>query len=341
MSTLQDLAERLRAGVRRLPIDIVVVAADQLVVATELLGWVRRTSQQPMGVPQLAAAVEHLEHAVRAMRAAQDQVEEYLAAIGLSTVPVSDATGRIIRRAQLPEDEAPPPQAERQVVPLQRWWVARVDEITSDDGERPAGSAAGASTDGTANGGGPGKGSAGDTDPVGLLRRVAELVRSDDRSTLRDDLRRAHPPVGLGLAAVAPAALRRLATDLLGRAPRPDDVRHLTELTESRTRQLLPGLPAAVGQTLIARVCRVPPEQRERERAERERALAEARQEREKAQRERGQDGRPTTQPLPEVDHPADAAVAGAVIVGILAQRLGRDPQTLDKELTEPEPPHG
>ena len=87
-------------------------------------------------------------------------------------------------------------------------------------------------------------------------------IRAGDRDRLHTELRRAHADVGLGLAAVAPPLLRELAGELLGHPPRADDLGRLRRELDGRVRDLLPGLPPPVLDTLLTRVCRMPPPRR-------------------------------------------------------------------------------
>src|SRR4029450_4072110 len=79
MSLLQELGAQLRATSDELPTGLVTVAMERLRSATELLNWVRQTSVDPIGVPQLGNATEHAEHASAALRIAQDAIASYLA----------------------------------------------------------------------------------------------------------------------------------------------------------------------------------------------------------------------------------------------------------------------
>ena len=101
------------------------------------------------------------------------------------------------------------------------------------------------------------------------------------------------------LSAVTSPVLHRLAGDLLGHEPRPEDLPRLREATAGRARALLPGTPPALVDTLLARVCRAP--------------AAPA-----------------------EPGHPADSAVTASVLTGILLARLGRDAASLDPAAPEP-----
>lgn len=126
-----------------------------------------------------------------------------------------------------------------------------------------------------------------------LLRRVVTGIRSGDRDRLHRELRAAHADVGLGLAAIAPPLLRDLAGELLGHPPRADDLPRLRRELDGRVRDLLPGLPPPVLETLLTRVCRMPPPRRDEGGGE---------------------------QP-----HAADPAVTAGVLTGVLLDRLGRD----------------
>nr|BFE71070.1 hypothetical protein GCM10020092_043710 [Actinoplanes digitatis] len=134
MSLLQELGAQLRATSDELPIGVVSVAMERLRSATELLNWVRQTSVDPIGVPQLGNATEHAEHAAAALRLAQDAIAAYLAQLGLageaSAAPGGDW------KAGLREDEQPavPRQQEHQPPPerLGPWWRERVEQLTGE-----------------------------------------------------------------------------------------------------------------------------------------------------------------------------------------------------------------
>jgi hypothetical protein len=242
MSLLQELGAQLRATSDELPTGLVTVAMERLRSATELLNWVRQTSVDPIGVPQLGNAVEHAEHAAAALRLAQDAIAAYLAAIGLGGDPSGpDQDWR--QGLKRPDDPAPapnvaPPPPEK----LGSWWRKRVEELT---GEAPPAAAQSAPE--------PGK-----ADTAELLRKVAGGVRSGDRARVGRDLHAVSASSGLALSAITSPVLRRLAGDLLGHEPRADDVARLRSAAAGRVKSLLPGAPPAVLETLIARVCRAP-----------------------------------------------------------------------------------
>jgi hypothetical protein len=291
MSLLQELGAQLRATSDELPTGLVSVAMERLRSATELLNWVRQTSVDPIGVPQLANATEHAEHAAAALRLAQDAIAAYLAGLGLS----SDAGAPPDRdyKAGLDKDDDPaaaPEQQDQQPPPEQLgpWWRARVEKLT---GEAPPPPQNGAPPERPAN-------------TAELLRRVAAGVRSGDRARLGRDLHGVNAATGLGLSAVSSPVLHRLAGDLLGHEPGPDDLQRLRGAAGGRVRSLLPGTPPALLDTLLARICRAP---------QAEQAPA----------------------------HPADSAVTASVLTGVLLARLGRDPDTLDPGAPEPLRPRG
>jgi hypothetical protein len=282
MSLLLQLGARVRAAADDLPLGQVTLAVERLRLAGELLMWVRQESANPMGVPQLAGATEHVEQAAQALRVAQDALLAYLTSIGLGHdgAPGPDGAWRTgleppQRPAEPRPDGAPPP-------PLGRWWSARVAELTGH---------------GTAAA--PGDGAAGDGPD--LLRRVAAGVKAGDRDRLHKELGGVEAPVGLGLSALAPPVLHRLAGDLLRHRPRAEDLERLTRDTASRVRDLLPGLPPEILDSQLRRVCRVPAERR----------------------------GGPPP-------HPADAAVTASVLTGVLLQLLHREPDSLDPTAPEP-----
>ncbi len=282
MSLLQELGAQLRATSEELPTGLVAVAREKLRSATELLDWVRQTSQDPLGVPQLGNAVEHAEHAAAALRLAQDAIAQYLAAVGLAAgegaaPPDPDYKAGLHKDETKAAPAAQPPPEE-----LGPWWQRRVAELT---GEQPPGQ----------------EGNSGDKagDTAELLRRVAAGARSGDRARVGRDLHQVNAATGLGLSAASSPVLSKLAADLLGHEPRPEDFKRLQGAATSRVRALLPGTPPEVLDTLLARICRAPA-------------------------------------PQQAPAHPADSAVTASVLTGVLLARLGRDPASLDPQAPEP-----
>jgi len=274
VSIVEDIGAQVRAAAEELPLGLVSQALEKFGLASERLRWVRQESANPMGVPELSAATEHAETAGYALRLAQEQLAAYLAAIGLGVGGEPPARApRPEPRHDAPREAAPVvvPAEPAEQVRMRRWWSVRVAELT----------------------GGPEGADEPDeriSDSTELLRRVVRGVRAGDRDRLRTELRRAHADVGLGLAALAPPLLRDLATDLLRHPPRAEDLDRLRGALGGPVRDLLPGLPAPVLETLLTRVCRMPPPRRS---------------------------GEPP--------HAADSAVAGGVLTGVLLARLGRD----------------
>ncbi|BAL90625.1 hypothetical protein AMIS_54050 [Actinoplanes missouriensis 431] len=290
MSLLQELGAQLRATSDELPTGLVTAAMERLRNATEILNWVREQSVDDLGVPMLGNATEHAERAAAAVRAAQDAIEAYLAAIGLAGTPGA-APGQewraALREDETPRAEAPGPAEKPEA--LGPWWQQRVAQLTGEpapEKQQP-----------------PEK-----TGTPELLRRVAAGVRAGDRARLGRELHAVTASTGLGLSAVTAPVLHRLAGDLLGHDPRPEDVPRLRSAAESRVKALLPGTSPAVLETLISRICRAP-----------------------------------VKEPPPQAGeaqdtstHPADNAVTASVLTGVLLARLGRDAASLNPDAPEP-----
>jgi hypothetical protein len=284
MSLLQELGAQLRATSDELPTGLVTIAMERLRTATELLNWVRQTSVDPIGVPQLGNATEHAEHAAAALRLAQDAIGAYLAVLGLTADAGAPPDGDW--RAGLDEKVEPPPEPDATPPPEEKlgpWWQKRVEKLTGEAPPSVDQVPAGRTPAGTAE----------------LLRRVAAGVRSGDRARLGRELHAVNANTGLALSAVTPPVLRRLAGDLLGHEPRPEDLARLRTAAAGRVRALLPGTPPAVLDALLARICRAPA-------------------------------------PAGAQGHPADSAVTSSVLTGVLLARLGRDAATLDPAAPEP-----
>jgi hypothetical protein len=307
MSLLLQLGARIRSTSDELPVAGVAAAADRLRVAIDLLTWVRQASMRPLGVPQLSGALEHTEHAARALLVAREELAAYLVGLGLAaeavapdplgqSAPVAAASGRsgaepAVKRPERGGVAAHPagsttgaPKAP-DLPPLRRWWCERVDALTGRTGDYGE------------------KGAA--VDSTELLRRIAA---AGDPDRIRAELVRSGAPIGLGLAALAPAALRNLAAELFGRPPGPDDLPELVKAVDPRVRELLPHTDPETVTELLGRVCRVPVPARREE-----------------------------SQKPPA--HPADAAITGAVLVSVLLDGLGHKPEQLDRYLILPEPP--
>ncbi|GIM95253.1 hypothetical protein [Paractinoplanes toevensis] len=283
MSLIQELGAQLRATSDELPTGLVTVAMEKLRSATEILMWVRETSVDPVGVPQLSNATEAAERAAAALRIAQDAIAAYLASVGLTgdaAAPPDQDWKAGLERPEVKQQDAPPPEEKEKLGP---WWHQRVAQLTGE----PAPEQSKEQQQQQA-------------DTAELLRRVASGVRAGDKARLGRDLHSASAATGLALSAVTPPVLHRLAGDLLGHEPRPEDVDRLRQAASGRVRSLLPGTSPAVLDTLIARICRVPVAQQ-------------------------GQSG-----------HPADNAVTAGVLTGVLLARLGRDATTLDPNAPEP-----
>jgi hypothetical protein len=285
MSLIQDLGAQVRAASDELPTGLVTVAMERLRGATELLMWVRETSQDPMGVPQLGNALEAAERAAAAIRVTQDSLATYLAGLGLAADAAAPPdrdwkAGLEPPAVKADAGEAPPPGEK-----LGPWWQQRVAQLTGEPAP-PEDKHKAASTEDTAE----------------LLRRVASGVRAGDKAKVGRDLHGASAATGLALSAMTSPVLHRLAGDLLGHEPRPDDVDRLRTASAGRVRSLLPGTSPAVLDTLLARICRAPVEK---------------------------SPGQPAT-------HPADSAVTASVLTGVLLARLGRDAATLKPDAPDP-----
>ncbi len=240
MSLLTEVGARVCAASDALPVGLAGVAAERLRTATDLLDRVRQASVDPIGVPQLGAALEHAERAVHQLLAAQDALAGYLASIGLTAGgPAPDTGGpapapRPAARTEARPAAAPVAAPRRPPGPLSSWWRTRVAELTGvPDGPLPPGPAA---------------------DPAELLDRISGA----DRDRLAAELRAVDAGVGLGLAAVCAPLLEGLVSERLGRAPQPADVPVLHAAMRDRLRLLLPGGDPGTAETLLAHACRCP-----------------------------------------------------------------------------------
>ncbi len=232
MSLLTEVGARVCAAADALPVGLAGAAAERLRTATGLLDRVRQASVDPIGVPQLGAALEHAERAVHQLLAAQETLAGYLASIGLAAAAPPGATS--------PATPVPRPAPEagtaqrRPPGPLSSWWRTRVAELTGvPDGPLTPDPAA---------------------TPTELLARISGAGR--DR--LAAELRAVDAGVGLGLATACAPLLAELVAERLGRAPQPADVPVLHAAVRDRLAAVLPGGDPGTARALLAHACRCP-----------------------------------------------------------------------------------
>jgi hypothetical protein len=325
-------------------VELIVVAADRLAVATDLLAWVRGESPRPMGIPELAGSIEHLEGAAQAMRAARECVLEYLVALGLSASAEATSPEFAPRPiSAVPGGSGAPRTKQEKIPPLRRWWAQRIEELI--DSPEPTAAEIHQGTQNSDARAAIGNAPPGDArrtaspnriDHRELLRRVGDRVRDNDKQALRRELRDIDPPVGLALSAICPAELRELMQSWLGRQPTAEDLPRLRELSERRVRELLPGLPQPVLTALLQRVCRVSSEHdrsARRRSSDQTRSVGAAPGTTRGAQATRDASSHDQDDDPSPPAHPTDSAVASAVLVGILADRVRRDPATLGHQV--------
>jgi hypothetical protein len=176
VSLLQGLAIRVHAVGDGLPIGQVHAAADRLRTATGLLA---ATLHESAPTPLLVAAGDHLDVAAGALHRARDELDRYLAAVGLATavpVPAAAAGGAVDR----------PP------VESFSFWADRIDVLTDRRGTpRPE-----RREDSTVD---------------GLLVEAVRRAQAGDRAGLREALAAAPATTGLALAPLAAELLRERA----------------------------------------------------------------------------------------------------------------------------------
>jgi hypothetical protein len=265
VSLVQDLADRLRCTRDDLPVAEVAGAAERLRTAGSLLAWVMHESSRPQAAPSLGSAASHLDHAAAALRVAQDAIDDYCCALGISADIYADS--------RLP---AVPTQVQRISgvdTQLTDWWSKRITEMSGYDIEVAK----------------PGAETSSD-----LLRLCARAALAKDTEELHRHLVAAGPAVGLGLAAVAPPLLRHLATQFAGHPPRLEDLARVRRAALPLLTEVLPHLMPDPAEEIVARVCHAQPQ-------------------------------RQASSPA----HPADVAVASALLVAALLRANGRSASDL------------
>ncbi|HZM74805.1 MAG TPA: hypothetical protein VFC19_03715 [Candidatus Limnocylindrales bacterium] len=238
MSLIQEVTDRLRSSRDSLPIADVTGASGRLRIAQGLFAWVRNESSRPDAVPGISLAASRLDHAAAALRVAQDAIDDYCQALGMTV------DGR-------PTEIPPPVPAQRTTqadTQLGDWWSERLASLTGFNA-------------GHAGSGGGRRETAGSSSDL-LVVCVAAALDSDARRIHRA-LTAAGPAVGLGLAAVAPPLLRHLAGELVGHPPRLEDLARVRRAALPILAEVLPSLAGDAAEEIIARICHAQPERQE------------------------------------------------------------------------------
>ena len=280
MSLLTEVADRIRALHADLPLAQAYRAGERLRMAGDRLGYVLDTARGDPATAGLAASLAHLERATTALCRARDELDRYLAGIGTAGAGAGAGAGGVPSAVPVPATE-PVPETPADGTP--GWWLARVGRLTRQPGAVPGGT--------------------GDrvADSAYLLHATVTRALAGQRTRLYRGLAAAEPVAGLGLTALVPPVVDRLATELLGHRPAPGDLPALRTATRSHLRVLLPGLEPAAVEQLLARYCRV--------------RVAGA------------------------APHPVDRAVAGAVVVAGLLYALRRTPAEVEPPAPAPRAP--
>ncbi|MGA8114430.1 MAG: hypothetical protein WCA46_12255, partial [Actinocatenispora sp.] len=227
-SLVESLGARLREIGQDLPLTELNRASARLRSATERCGHVMQESGNADWLSELAAAGEHLDHAIAATTSVLAGIDGYLTGIGLAGLPHPEpgtpTTG------PTPSVPAGTTQRADPALAMRTWWVERVDLLTGHppDPKRPA----------THRTDDPHPGAP--EDPTETLRRLARSARQSGPDGYRQQLLATHPASGMQVSAPAARALRYLVTDLLGHPPGRADHRRVRDRVAGRVRELLP-----------------------------------------------------------------------------------------------------
>jgi hypothetical protein len=240
VSLVESLGHQLRGVADELPVAELREAGDRLRAAAALFGWAMTESGHAEWLARLEEAAEHLDDAVASVGGVLDGLDTYLEQIGLPGVPVPATDPRAVSARP---DGAGGQRKPDPVLATRGWWVERVDVLTGHDPD-PAQP--------------PEARSAGDDkrpeSPTEALRRLVRSGRDSSRDGYRAALLATNPGSGLQVPGRAARALRRIAADVLGHAPGPDDHRRLVDRLGGRVRDLLPNAPDGLAGLLLGEV---------------------------------------------------------------------------------------
>jgi hypothetical protein len=178
---------------------------------------VRRAAQEvDTASRRLAAALAHAQHPapVRALGAALEHLDSASGALLLAQHSIQGYLTSVGATA------VPPPSTVDNE-PAADWWVQRVAQLTRCAPSSRPSAAPGTTTD--------------------LLRAALDPAQSGDRYGLAEVLAGAHPPVGLGLAALTAPLIQHHA-----------DLAERPSAALSTVGHLLPGLPSGVAESILA-----------------------------------------------------------------------------------------
>lgn len=225
MSDLETLGARLRGIAADLPVPDTRKAALRLAEAQAGLSDALRESVEPAGVPQLNRAREHVDKAIRGLRSATDNLDEYLVSIGLDTAGVRNES--VSPNESVPVEVAPGSAD---------WWRQRVNTISEGDAKTEPG----------------------EVTVTKLFSELVDRARRGDRDGYRERLLIAGVGNGSKLPGLSWPLIRNLATEVLGHAPTPKDDDRLRAVIREPVRKLLPKLPEDVALSQLHGACSLP-----------------------------------------------------------------------------------
>ncbi|HZE40396.1 MAG TPA: hypothetical protein VE172_16465 [Stackebrandtia sp.] len=232
MSDIETLGATVRGIAAELPVPNVELATDKLNEAHAGLTAAMRESIEPAGVPRLSQAREHVDAALRKLRSARSQLDDYLESIGVSTVKKVDESPSV--NTSEPAVVAPGSTD---------WWRQRVNAISEGDARTEPG----------------------EVTVTKLFSELVDAARRGDRDAYRDRLLVAGASGGSRLPGLSWPMIRGLASDILGHSPTTRDDDRLRGIVRADLAKVLPKIPADVALAQLHGACSLPHEHRDAE----------------------------------------------------------------------------